>query len=364
MGGAPRAALAMEGSLLSTEPQILELVEALKRSPWLALDTEADSLHSYPEKLCLLQLSHAGGDTLVDPLGAAPLEPLLAHLATRELTLHGASFDLRLLRRTTGFVAKEVFDTELAARLIGRPRVGLADLVSELCGVTLDKGAQRANWSQRPLTPRMMEYALGDSRQLQPLREVLEAELARLGRGAWQREACARLVARAVPEPPDPERVWRLKGSADLAPRALAALRELWRWREDLALARNKPPYFILSHETLVDLARRAGSGAPLAMPAGFDPAQRIRAEQAIERARALSDGELPEPERPRRPPPLSEEVQRRFAALRQRRDRRAADLGIDPTLIAAKADLVALAEGGDDAFGRMMTWQAELLRP
>ncbi len=349
--------------LLSTDPQILELVEALRRSPWLSLDTEADSLHSYPEKLCLLQLSHAGGDVLVDPLGSASLAPLLAHLAARDLTLHGASFDLRLLRRTAGFVAKEVFDTELAARLVGRGRVGLADLASELLGVTLDKGSQRANWSLRPLTPRMVEYALGDTRLLNPLRELLDAELSRLGRKAWHREACARLIAHSVPEPPEPERAWRIKGSVDLAPRALAVLRELWRWREEQALARNKPPYFVLSHETLVELARRAGSGAALEWPRAVAPAQRSGLEAAIERARALSEDALPEADRPHRPPRLSDEVQQRFEALRQRRDRRAAELGVDPTLIAARADLVALAEGGDAALGSMMAWQAELLR-
>jgi ribonuclease D len=350
--------------LLSRESQILELVETLRRSPWVALDTEADSLHSYPEKLCLLQLSHAGGDVLVDPLGSAPLAPLLAHLAERELVLHGASFDLRLLRRTTGFVAKEIFDTELAARLVGRARVGLADLVSEILGVTLDKASQRANWSQRPLTPRMMEYALGDTRLLNPLREFLDAELARLGRKAWHRESCARLIAHSVPEAPDPERIWRTKGSADLAPRALAALRELWHWREEQALARNRPPYFVLSHEVLVELARRAGSGAPFEWPSAIAPEQRSALEEAMQRARALPEDALPRPDRPRRPPPLSEEVQRRFETIRQRRDRRAADLGIDPTLISARADLVALAEGWDQALGNMMAWQAELLRP
>ena len=350
--------------MLSTESQILELVVALRRSPWVALDTEADSLHCYPEKLCLLQLSHAAGEGLVDPLGAASLSPLLDHLATRELILHGASFDLRLLRRTQGFVAREVFDTEIAAKLVGRPRVGLRDLASEILGVTLDKGSQRANWSQRPLTSKMVAYAQGDTRHLEPLRDWLDAELARLGRQAWHREACARLVANSVPGQPDPARDWRIRGSAFLPPRALAVLRELWRWREQQAVSRNRPPYFVLSHEALIAIAEQAGRGVAFELPPEVKAPQRSGIEEALERARRLPEEGLPKQELPQRPPRLSDEAQARFEAIRKRRDGRAEKLGIEPTLIAAKADLVALAEDWDRAITTLMSWQAGLLKP
>jgi ribonuclease D len=350
--------------LLSTEPEILQLVETLRRSPWVALDTEADSLHCYPEKLCLVQLSHAGGDELVDPLSPAPLAPLFEHLAGRELTLHGASFDLRLLRRSRGMVASAVFDTELAARLIGRPHAGLRDLVLEILGVTLDKGAQKAHWSQRPLTPKMEDYARGDTHHLKPLREALEAELVRLGRQAWHRETCERLVIQSVPGGPDPERDWRVKGSSGLRPRALAVVRELWAWREEQAVARNRPPYFVLSHEAIVALAEKAARGAPLELPPEIRPAQQKPVEEAVRRALALPDEALPKQELSQRPPRPSDEVQRRLEAIRKRRDKKAEELGIDPTLIAARADLAALAEDWDRAVGALMKWQAELLRP
>jgi ribonuclease D len=350
--------------MLSTETQIHDLVEALRRSPWIALDTEADSLHCYPEKLCLLQLSHAGQDELVDPLGAAPLAPLLDLLATRELTLHGAGFDLRLLRRTHGFVAQRIFDTEIAARLLGRPRCGLRDLVSEILGVELDKGSQRANWSRRPLTPKMLEYACGDTRYLNPLRDFLDAELARLGRQPWHREVCARLITSSVPSVPDRARDWRIKGSAHHGPRALAALRELWLWREEQAIARNRPPYFVLSHETLLEIASQAVGAAAVELPSALKGPQRNEIEEALARARALPESALPEPEPPQRPPRLGGEVLGRVEALRKRRDQRAAELGIDPTLIATRGDLVALAENWDHALGAMMSWQAALVRP
>ncbi|MBI5549779.1 MAG: HRDC domain-containing protein [Deltaproteobacteria bacterium] len=350
--------------MLATETQINDLVESLRRSNWIALDTEADSLHCYPEKLCLLQLSYEGGDALVDPLGSAPLTPLLDCLATRELILHGAGFDLRLLRRTRGFVAQQVFDTEIAARLLGRPRCGLSDLVSEILGVELDKGSQRANWSQRPLTPRMVEYAHEDTRHLSPLRAALDAELARLGRQSWHREACARLIAHSVPGTPDPTRDWRIKGSADLDPRALAALRELWLWREEHAVERNRPPYFVLSHEILIEIALRAGRGETVELPPAVKGAQRHGVQQALERARELPEASLPAREQHQRQPRLSNEVQGRVEAIRRRRDQRAAQLGIEPTLIATKADLVALAESWNEAIGHMMSWQSALLSP
>lgn len=346
--------------MITTE--LSPLIEALSRSPWIALDTEADSLHSYPEKLCLIQLSHAGGDALVDPLRPEPLTPLLDLLATRELTLHGADFDLRLLRRTRGFVASQVWDTDVAARLVGRPKVGLRDLVSEILGIELEKSSQRANWSQRPLTSKMIEYAHGDTRHLKPLRDFLEGELRRLGRLDWHRESCARLVVRAIPTPPDPESDWMIKGSSGLPPRALAALRELWRWREEEAVSRNKPPFFVLSHEAMVKAALTAARAGEL--PPEVKGSQRAGIEAALARARALPEAELPKAEVHQRPPELPGEVRRRFEALKARRDKRAKELGIEPTLIANKAELTALAEDFDAALGELMAWQAALLRP
>lgn len=360
----PLLAAPEKATLLATDADILELVQRLGRSPYVSLDTEADSLHSYPEKFCLLQLSHAGGDELVDPLAPVDLAPLLEHLSGRELTLHGASFDLRLLRRTKGMVASAVFDTEIAARLCGRPKVGLRDLVQELLGIALDKGAQKANWSQRPLTPKMEEYARGDTHHLKALRDALEAELVRLGRLEWHREACARLVEHSVPGAPDPESDWRVKGSSFLKPRALAVVRELYHWREEQAVARNRPPYFVLSHEALVDVAEKASRGQSYQLPPQTKPAAAKAIEEAVQRALALPEERLPRQELHSRPARPSDEVQRRQDAIRKRRDDEAKRLGIDPTLLAAKADLQALAEDWNAAAGRLMKWQAELLRP
>lgn len=348
--------------MIVDDTEIAALVATLQHSPWLALDTEADSLHAYPEKLCLIQISHSGGDVLVDPLSPASLTPLLAHLSTRELILHGADFDLRLLRRTRGFVASQIFDTAIAAQLLGRPRHGLRDLVRELLGVELQKGSQRADWARRPLSPQMLTYAVDDTRYLSPLRDQLDAQLHAIGRQSWHREACARLVKTccAVPSAANPE-AWRLKGSAKLDPRGLAALRELWRWREAQALERDRPPYFVQSHEVLLEIAARAARG-DVTLPAVVKPRDRRELEQALARALALPDEALPLRESSPRPPRIARELQLRIEAVRARRDQRAADLAIDASLIATKSEIAALAEDWPRGAAAMMAWQAELL--
>ena len=349
--------------LIVRDTEIEALVAALPASPWLAIDTEADSLHAYPEKLCLIQISHSGGDVLVDPLSPASLAPLLAHLSARELILHGADFDLRLLRRTRGFVARRVFDTAIAAQLLGRPRHGLRDLVRELLGVELQKGSQRADWARRPLSPQMLTYAVDDTRYLSPLRDQLDAQLHALGRQSWHREACARLVKTcSVPSAANPE-AWRLKGSAQLDPRGLAALRELWRWREAQARERDRPPYFVQSHEVLLEIAARAARG-DLTLPAVVKPRDRRGLEEALARALALPDEALPVRESSPRPPRIARELQLRMEAVRARRDQRAADLAIDASLIATKSEIAALAEDWQRAAAAMMPWQSELLAP
>jgi len=349
--------------MLVSDTEIEALVVTLRASPWLALDTEADSLHAYPEKLCLIQISHSGGDVLVDPLSRAALAPLLEHLAARSLILHGADFDLRLLRRTRGFIASEVYDTAIAAQLLGRPRHGLRDLVRELLGVELQKGSQRADWARRPLSPQMLAYAVNDTRHLSPLRDALDAELQARGRVEWHRETCARLVATCVPSAPDPERAWRIKGSAVLDPRGLAALRELWKWREAQALRRDRPPYFVLSHELVLEIAGKAARG-DLELPPVVKARDRGEIAEALAHALAVPAEDLPARESPGRAPRVANEVLRRMDAIRERRDQRAADLEIDPSLIATKSDIAAMAEDQDRGLAALMTWQRALMTP
>jgi ribonuclease D len=341
------------------------VVSALKQSAWVAVDTEADSLHAYPEKLCLMQFSLDSGDYLVDTLAGLEFSELLNALRNRELIFHGADYDLRMLRKTFQFVPSSIFDTMTAARLLGYQQFGLGHLVHRHLGVTLEKGPQKMNWARRPLTPRMEEYARNDTRFLKPLSDMLRAELAAKDRLTWQQETCEQLITDCADIPTPNSDQWRLKGSDRLDPRGLAVLRELWKWREREAVAANKPPFFVLNHDLVLRLAHEAEriENIERILPPKMSSRRREAILHAIAHARGIPNEELP---RKRinilYQPTLPE--QKRFTALRQVRDRHAAELQIDPTLIASRSMLVLLSQDWNKYQGDLMNWQRELLSP
>ena len=215
--------------MIQTDAQLAEVLPKLDAVDRIAVDTEADSLHCYFEKLCLIQISVPDHDYLVDPLAKIDLAPLAQVLTQKEIVLQGADFDLRLLRRSLGFIATRIFDTVIAARLLGIRSFSLAALVEKFFGVTLPKGSQKANWARRPLPGHMAEYAMNDTHYLLPLAEKLEAGLRERGRLDWFRQSCERALEQAsVQRSRDDEEPWRISGSGKLGGRACAILRELW----------------------------------------------------------------------------------------------------------------------------------------
>jgi ribonuclease D len=351
--------------VIDSNAKLAEFLPAVRAAQWLALDTEADSLHAYPEKICLIQIGTGAGDELIDPLADIQLDPLLDALAGHELIMHGGDYDLRLLRKHHEFVPGAIFDTMLAARLTGLRQFGYSALVEHFLGVKLDKGPQKANWARRPLTERMEKYARNDTYYLKPLADKLKLELQQKGRLDWHRETCARLVEETAVLPAiDLDAVWRLKGSHALDRPALAVLRELWQWREDEAVAANKPPYFVLSHETLVGLAEAAAAHRPIEplLPRHLSPRRRAGIAQAMENALKLPPEKHPGlPQRTRRRP--TEPERRRYHELEKRRDARAQQLALDPSLIAPRAVLGDLARDWDKHAPELMNWQRELLK-
>lgn len=336
----------------------------LESSSWIAIDTEADSLHAYPEKLCLLQISCEGGDFLVDTLAGMNLKPLLDTLKRHRLILHGADYDLRLLRKTYSFVPTEVFDTMTAGRLLGYEQFGLQALVERHLGVKLEKGPQKMNWARRPLTPRMEEYARNDTRFLKQLSDALSKELKNVGRLEWHEETCARLIEDCAELPTvDVNNQWRIKGSDRLDPRGLAVLRELWKWREKEAVASNKPPFFILNHDLMLTLAHQGEEIAQIEqlLPPRLSSRRREAILNAIAHGKSLPSEELPRKRVHSIYQPTMEE-QRRFNTLRQARDKQAEALKIDPTLIASRSTLVLLSQDWDTFKRDLMQWQRHLL--
>lgn len=351
--------------MIDTSEKLAAFLPEVRGAEWIAIDTEADSLHAYPEKVCLIQISTAAGDRLLDPLAGVDINPFLDALAGRELIFHAADYDLRLLLKHHAFTPTAIFDTMLAARLLGERQFGLSNLVEKFLGVKLDKGAQKADWARRPLTEKMETYARNDTRYLKPLEDRLKSELQARGRLAWHQESCAQLITDCTrPVAVDADAIWRIKGSSFLERPALAFLRELWHWREREAVAANRPPFFVLAHEKMIDIAAAAAEHKPVEplIPPRMHPRRRENLLEAVRAARALSPDQFPEKIRHRSQRPTEEEF-RRFREIEKLRDKRAHDLGIDPTIIASKSTLGDLARDWDRHAAELMRWQHDLLK-
>lgn len=345
--------------LIATPEMLSTVLPSLAQSERIAIDTEADSLHSYFEKLCLIQISVPGSDMLIDPLAGFSLEPLFETFAGKQLILHGADYDLRLMRRNGYPGPTRIFDTMIAARLTGATEFSLAALILRYFGVQLVKSSQKANWARRPLPEQMIDYAVNDSRYLIQLADIFQAELERLGRVEWFQQSCERAIAAsAIIKERDPEQVWRLSGSSELSIRALAVLRSLWHWREQEAQTVNRPTFHILQNELLISCADRFEKGQPVDV-VHLRGGRRSRFFEAADAALALPEGEWPKIiKKPRlRPTPEWDE---RFRAYKQKRDQAAAKHNLDPSLIAPKATLERLAADPAEASARLMPWQRE----
>ncbi|MEW6488290.1 MAG: HRDC domain-containing protein [Thermodesulfobacteriota bacterium] len=356
---------------LRTPPELAAYLAALRDEPLVALDFEADSLHSYREKVCLAQVSTPAGNTVLDALaGDRVLEglgPVLADPGIRKV-FHGGDYDVRLLKRGYGFAVRNLFDTMIAAQLVGRQRVGLAALLEEEFEVALDKKYQRADWSERPLGPELLAYAALDTAYLLALAERLNAELARLGRREWAAEEFRLLEA----VEPGPERgPWCLdvKGAGRFTPRQLAVLQALLEVREAEARQRDRPPFKVLSAEVLLAWAQKppASRREVLETPrAGAGVLQRLAGEilAAVERALALPDDACPRPSFSPRPP-LDAAQEKRLKGLKKVRAEASARLGIEPGLLVNSATLERLArlppeEAAGTLPGQLKAWQEE----
>jgi len=377
---------ALPSRLIATDADLSELLNRIEAADRVGIDIEADSLHSYREKLCLLQISvptvagvvdarsdlgttsHSRAhqsrlqqDVIVDPLAGLDLEPLRRALESREIVLHGSDYDLRMLRRGLNFVAHKIFDTLIAARLLGIREFSLAALVKRYFGLELPKGSQKANWAKRPLPARMAEYAINDARYLLPLAEKLEAELDSYQRRDWLRQSCQRAIEQAaMARVRKNDESWRVPGSGSLKGPTAAVLRALWQWREREAERADRPPFHILQNEKLLHAAISFASG-DLPDYKHFSPRRRQAFREAARIGLATPESEWPILRRRFGTRPTAETV-RCTEELRRRRDKSADKLGLEPSFVAPRGTLEAVAADGTRAISLLVPWQRELL--
>ena len=329
----------------------MALSEILAANPRrVALDVEGDSFYRFGERLCLVQIAFSGTIRVLDPAGVE-LQSLLSDLEGRELILHGADFDLRLLHARYGFRPSHVFDTMLAARFLNFPKFGLSDLYEKFFGIVLEKKHQRADWCARPLSAELLEYAKKDVERLEELGDRLRDELTALGRVGWHREECDAVVAktiRSAARPADPE-AWRVKGSGSLARRELAFLKALVEARERMARESDRALFRVFSAEDLIRLAKLAAADPESALrkfPRCALPGAHLREfGAAIRNAQAAPPEEWPGPPAPgRRADPR---LEKRVRELTGRRDLVAASLQLEPSFLASRTAIARVAESG-----------------
>ncbi len=325
----------------------------------IALDTEADSLHCYFEKLCLIQVSTPDGDDLVDPLAEMPLQPFLDVFVDKRVIFHGADYDLRMLRKSGTFEPGEIFDTMIAARMCGFDGLGYSALVERYFSVTLSKSSQKANWAIRPLPEQMVEYAVNDTRYLLKICEELEAELRRLGRWEWFQESIVKIIAASrETKPRDEETVWRIAGSAKLSARAQSVLRVLWHWRDTESREWDRPPFHVMGNRDLLELSERASRGQAFSTPK-LTNRRRRSFDVALALALQVPEDEWPQPIRKRGLRRTQAQVDR-FDELKVVRDAAAKELNLDPSIVASRGALEAVSI--DESADSLMRWQRELI--
>jgi ribonuclease D len=356
------------------------LVRRVHQSERIALDTEADSLHNYFEKVCLIQLSLDDEHYLVDPLCDLDLSGLSEALTGKPLIVHGGDYDLRMLRNSTGFRPRgEVFDTMIAAQILGIEQIGLTALIERCFGIMIEeagkKSEQKSDWSRRPLSEKQLSYAINDTRFLERLAEHLERELGDRGRIDWHKESCQAMVESTGRDRlRDPEQAWRIKGSGRLTPRQLAYLRELWHWRDQHARRANKPSFHIFGNQQILDLLQWLDShpGEPLLqgpkLPRNIRDTLLRTLEEAIARAAGMDPAEWPERRSVERPDAPHADVIEQINALRGECASIAKELEIAAATLAPRAALEAIARNRprtvDEIMerGGLLRWQAKLV--
>ncbi|KAB2642630.1 MAG: hypothetical protein DVB26_02040 [Verrucomicrobia bacterium] len=330
--------------------------------PICAIDTEADSLHRHRESLCLVQFAAGEDCLLIDPLAINDLSALGTFLERAVVWMHGADYDMTMLKREFGSLPATVYDTQIGARLLGVRRFGLGDLVLHYFGIELAKAYQKADWGKRPLTPKMVDYALNDVRYLLPMADKIVADLRAKGRYEWFEQSCQAARKKVLEREEGREDVWRIQGSGKFDPHTLACLRALWYWRDNEAALWDRPSFMVATNRDLIEWSATMADRHTIALPRHYRPDRVKRFSQLPAAIAALPEAEWPacvKLQRRKR----DRDFERKVEQLLGVRDQAASALDIEGSLIASRAVLEGIAAGELEPTTALLPWQLGILQ-
>lgn len=330
-----------------------------------AIDTEADSLHHYYEKLCLVQFYNGKESVLIDPLQIEDTSLLSQYLSQATCWMHGGDYDMHMLSTHLHVVPPVVFDTQIGARLLGVRRFSYADLVKRYEGVELEKGSQKADWSKRPLTACMRKYAINDVLYLLEMAEKIVAELREKGRYGWFVESCQaarnKVINRCEELEEEGKERWRIKGCGKFEAAELRFLKILWEWRDKEASLWDKPPFMVVTNKVLLEWVRVLVRGDKVSYPHYFRTRWKKTLMSSIEEGYQQPREQWPQRFVKRRAK-VNEDFHALMAQLIERRNQQAKELGIEPSLIAPRWAIEKIASKKEEAHHILLSWQRELL--
>ncbi|MBC8126371.1 MAG: HRDC domain-containing protein, partial [Gloeobacteraceae cyanobacterium ES-bin-144] len=276
--------------------------------------------------------------------------------------MHGADYDMTMFKRQFGTLPAVIYDTQIGARLLGVRKFGLGDLVKKYFDVELSKSSQKADWGKRPLSPKMIEYALNDVDYLLEMGDIIVAGLKENGRYDWFVESCAAARQRVLDRDDSKEETWRIQGSGKLERRGLACLKTLWHWRDAEAKAWDRPSFMVVPNRLLLEWSISLSEGKKVNLPNHFRPDRLKRFKAALDHFNSLTEADWPErPCSKRRK--RDRDFERKVDDFIKMRDHVASELDIEGSLIAPRAVLEAIAGNEVEPKQALLKWQRACLK-
>ncbi|MEM1442008.1 MAG: hypothetical protein AAGF67_06670 [Verrucomicrobiota bacterium] len=333
-----------------------------------SIDTEADSMHSYETKLCLIQFSTPKELAIIDPLkiGLDGLKSFPDFIDQFEqIWMHGADYDISMFNMSFDWAPHRILDTQIAARLLGETKFGLANLLEGQYGIKVSKQSQKADWSRRPLSETMLAYAFNDVRYLLDLASKFTARLKEAGRYEWFVQSCD-AARKNVFERGDREQrdAWRINGWGKLSPRGLNYLQHFWLWRDDECRRLDRPAFKFLGNGEMIRMVEELEEGKGVNAPHYIKKGSLERLKGFLEKAEAVPSSDYPS-KRIKTNGVRLEIDENRFERIRSIRNRVATDLGVEGTMIATRGIMERMASSNLPVAERtegLLPWQKELL--